>query len=101
MSGRRTGQITCKDGSTFEVKSRKPETKSMYGFSAKQIEGLRLLNELKTDEQSTIEDQPAAPASVKRQRVLERLGKSNRAQKQEDNVQQFLNAICNNNENNQ
>ena len=101
MNGRRTGNITCKDGSTFEVKSKRPaeNNKSMYGFSAKQIEGLKLLSTATTN--SSIDDQTAAPASVKRQRVFDRLGQANNAYKQDNNIQQFLDAICNTNANDQ
>jgi len=113
MNGRKTGQIKLKDGSTFKLKSVKPNredkqskdsvknNKQLFGFSAEQREGLKLLHDA---QQNNLNDDIPAPASVKRQRVHERLGDMYAERKanantahiydNKQNVQLFLNELC-------
>ena len=78
-----TGSITKKDGTTFEFKGKhnsdqdKEQTKNAYGFSAEQIEGLRVMQQAsvyRADGVAYDADEPPAPASIKRARIAERLG---------------------------
>ena len=91
-TGLTEGSITLKDGNKHNIKSKKLKTdnKTNYGFSAQQMKGLKILtqqkNELAGDDDLTKE--PAAPASVKRKRIQDRLGTANAAQ--EDNINKFL-----------
>ena len=92
--GLQSGGIMLKDGTTHEIKSRmKKDDKSLYGFSAQQLEGLKLLSKRNSSDGSDGEepDSRAAPASVKRRRAAN----SARGEQQGDDttVQQFLNAI--------
>ena len=86
------GSITCKDGSEFQLKNPK---QSMYGFSAQQIEGIKLMKQaLSAEEVDYDGDSRPAPASIKRQRIQDRLGKANSSQAQADEARiQFLKAI--------
>ena len=98
------GSITRKDGTKFELRNKiKTDNKTNYGFSAQQIEGLRLFNQAtvyKTEGLETIEGE-AAPAGVKRRRIQERLGNASSAQAQQEDTQErtrrFLEAIDINN----
>lgn len=98
------GSITRKDGTKFELRNKiKTDNKTNYGFSAQQIEGLRLFNQAtvyKAEGLETIEGE-AAPAGVKRRRIQERLGNASSAQAQQEDTQErtrrFLEAIDINN----
>jgi hypothetical protein len=93
------GSITLKDGSKHNIKSKKLKTdnKTNYGFSAQQMKGLKILNQQKNElaGDTDLTQEPAAPASIKRKRIQERLGTANAAQ--EDNISKFLAQINNSN----
>ena len=94
-----TGSITKKDGTTFTLKGRSEQQQQggkAYGFSAEQLEGLKIMHQASAytaDALSHIE--PAAPASVKRARIAERLGKRADAAtaEQDKRTSDFLAAI--------
>ena len=94
------GSITRKDGTKFELRNKiKTDNKTNYGFSAQQIEGLRLFNQATAYEAEGLEtiEGEAAPAGVKRRRIQERLGNASAAQAQQEGSQEqtrrFLEAI--------
>jgi hypothetical protein len=86
------GSITCKDGSEFQLQDTKQK---MYGFTAQQIEGIKLVKHaLTAGELDSDQDEQAAPASIKRQRIMDRLGWANSSKaKETDNRLKFLKAI--------
>jgi hypothetical protein len=94
-----TGSITKKNGTTFTLKGRDEQQQQegkAYGFSAEQLEGLKIMHQASAytaDALSHIE--PAAPASVKRARIAERLGKRADAAtaEQDKRTSDFLAAI--------
>ena len=67
----------------------------MYGFTAQQIEGIKLVKQaLTAGELDSDQDEQAAPASIKRQRIMDRLGWANSSKaKETDNRLKFLKAI--------
>jgi hypothetical protein len=78
------GTIECKDGSMFTLQPRPAEhnadKKKMFGFTAQQLEGIKLMKRALTA--GSIEQEEAdrpAPASVKRKRIHDRLGWGNAA----------------------
>lgn len=98
--------MTKKDGTVFTIKGKQgnrdnqSENKNTYGFSAEQLEGLRVMQQAGayradglTTEAEEIE--PPAPASIKRARITERLGRrANAAHAEQDTrTTQFLAAI--------
>ena len=104
MKGRKSGTIKQKDGNVFKVKSAKytsneksDDNKKVFGFSAEQREGLKIMREA---EIAATEEESPAPASIKRQRVHERLGdlyserlanaKSARRYTNQNNINNFL-----------
>ena len=106
MKGRKSGHIVQKDGNTFKVKSVKhnndkgSDNKTLFGFSAEQRQGLKLMREA---ELTAAEKESPAPASIKRQRVHERLGelyedrqanaRTARAYNNQHNINQFLSEL--------
>jgi hypothetical protein len=94
-----------KDGTTFVLKtkpaseSNKQTSTSTYGFSAEQLEGLRVMQQLasyRAEGTSAGDDEQPAPASIKRARIAERLGRADAArvtQDVEERTTKFLNAI--------
>ena len=84
---------------TFTLKGRDEQQQQegkAYGFSAEQLEGLKIMHHASAytaDALSHIE--PAAPASVKRARIAERLGKRDDAAttEQDKRTSDFLAAI--------
>ncbi len=100
-----TGSITKKDGTTFVLKtkpaseSNKQTSTSTYGFSAEQLEGLRVMQQSAAyiaEGISAGDDEQPAPASTKRARIAERLGRADAARVTQDvdeRTTKFLNAI--------
>ena len=91
------GSVICKDGSEANkyLQSTSNDTKKqLYGFSAEQMEGIKMIKQaLSADREEIDEDRPA-PASVKRQRTMDRLGWANEAKAKEDDTRiSFLKAI--------
>ena len=70
---------------------------STYGFSAEQLEGLRVLQQTtayRAEGLSAGEEEQPAPASIKRARMAERLGRADAAQlSQDERTIRFLSAI--------
>ena len=110
MNGQKTGRIQLKDGSVFKIKSvkrsnestnqNKKDSKTIYRFTAEQLQGLKIMN---TAQLSAAEEEAPAPASIKRQRVHERLGQmykdriseanSAHTYNNKQNIQLFLNEL--------
>ena len=99
-----TGSITKKDGTQFEFKGKvtkdTEQAKNPYGFSAEQIEGLRVMQQAAAYRAEAFTDggdelEPPAPASIKRARIAGRLGRRADAtlSTQEARVTEFLAAI--------
>ena len=98
-----TGSITKKDGTVFVIKPKavldnsKQMSTSTYGFSAEQLEGLRVLQQTtayRAEGLSAEEEEQPAPASIKRARMAERLGRADAAQlSQDERTIRFLSAI--------
>ena len=70
---------------------------STYGFSAEQLEGLRVLQQTTAYRAEGLlaeEEEQPAPASIKRARMAERLGRADAAQlSQDERTIRFLSAI--------
>ena len=106
MKGRKSGHITQKDGNTFKVKSvrcnndKGSDNKTLFGFSAEQRQGLKIIREA---ELTATEEEAPAPASIKRQKVHERLGetyaerqanaRTARIYNNQHNINQFLSEL--------
>ena len=98
-----TGSVTKKDGTVFEFKNKqstdtnKQTSSSTYGFSAEQLEGLRVMQQAaayRADGLLAGGEEPPAPACVKRARMAERLGRADAAQStQDEHASKFLAAI--------
>jgi hypothetical protein len=97
-----TGSIKKKDGTTFEFKGKNgdsqdkqdKQTNNAYGFSAEQIEGLRHMQQASAYLAEGIEaDERPGPASVKRARIAERIGKRADAADVSERTANFLTAI--------
>ena len=98
-----TGSVTKKDGTTFTFRGKqdsqdKQQDNNAYGFSAEQLEGLRVMQQAaayRADGLSTDGDElePPAPASVKRARMEERLGRRADAAQTDERTAKFLAAI--------
>ena len=94
------GSVTKKDGTIFTLNRKSNDNKgehqsnNTYGFSAEQMEGLKLMQEATAYTADAFTDiEPAAPASVKRARVAERLGKRANAATADERTKAFLSAI--------
>ena len=102
-----TGSIIKKDGTVFEFKAKptpdqsKDQAKPNYGFSAEQLEGLRVISQASSyraeglSSHNREEYEPPAPACIKRARVAERMGARADAAKvsQDERTSEFLAAI--------
>ena len=94
------GSVTKKDGTVFTLSRKSNDYKgeqqsnNTYGFSAEQMEGLKLMQEASAyTADAFIDTEPAAPASVKRARIAERLGKRANAATADERTEAFLSAI--------
>jgi hypothetical protein len=98
-----TGSVTKKDGTTFtfrgkqDSQDKQPENNT-YGFSAEQLEGLKVMQQASAYRADGLIDdgdelEPPAPASVKRARIAERLGRRADTARSDDRTANFLEAI--------
>ena len=97
--------MTKKDGTTFTFRSKqdsqdKQPENNTYGLSAEQLEGLKVMQQASAYRAGELIDdgdelEPPAPASVKRARIAERLGRRALADtaRSDDRTTNFLEAI--------
>jgi hypothetical protein len=96
--------MTKKDGSVFTLRGKrdnqdKQASDNAYGFSADQLEGLRIMQQATAYKAVGLstegDDEPPAPASIKRARIQQRMGRrANAAHTEQDTrTTDFLAAI--------